>query len=649
VKIPGPRIGVYVCHCGLNIAGVINVKEVVEYAKKLPNVVVSRDYVFMCSAPGQNLIKEDIEKEKLDRVVVAACSPSMHEPTFRAALEDGGLNPYLLEMVNIREHSSWVHSKEKEAATEKAKDLIRMAVMRASLLEPLEKIKTPVENKVLVIGGGISGLRAALDLAERGFFVHLVERSPVLGGKTPRISLVRGGKSGREILAPILEKISSSEKIRLHLNSEVKSVDGSIGSFKVKVLKRPRFVNERCNLCGKCEEVCPIEVENEFEFGLNKRKAIFLPYKGSYPEIYAIDQEVCTKCGECVKVCEPGAINLEEAEEEFNLEVGAIIVAAGHDYYEPPKGEYSYGLSSKVITTLQLERLLSDDGPTGGELIVDGERPESVAFIHCVGSLGTTPSSKEYCSRMCCYASLKNALRIKKKYPKTKVFVLHKDIRTYGLDEDIYWDSLEEFVRFLRFEDPPLVRVKDGKLEIEVFEVNLQERLLIPVDLVVLSVGMVSPRGLDELSSILKISCGPEAFLKEAHLKLRPVESLSDGIFLAGSVTGPKDVIESIISGSAAASKAAGVVSKEEVEVEPIVAEVNEDLCSGCGICVSLCPYGAISIKEKEGKRLAEVDPMKCKGCGSCAASCPSGAMQQKHFKDRQIMAEIVSLREVMV
>lgn len=649
MKIPGPRIGVYVCHCGLNIAGVINVKEVVEYAKKLPNVVVSRDYVFMCSAPGQNLIKEDIEKEKLDRVVVAACSPSMHEPTFRAALEDGGLNPYLLEMVNIREHSSWVHSKEKEAATEKAKDLIRMAVMRASLLEPLEKIKTPVENKVLVIGGGISGLRAALDLAERGFFVHLVERSPVLGGKTPRISLVRGGKSGREILAPILEKISSSEKIRLHLNSEVKSVDGSIGSFKVKVLKRPRFVNERCNLCGKCEEVCPIEVENEFEFGLNKRKAIFLPYEGSYPEIYAIDQEVCTKCGECVKVCEPGAINLEEAEEEFNLEVGAIIVAAGHDYYEPPKGEYSYGLSSKVITTLQLERLLSDDGPTGGELIVDGERPESVAFIHCVGSLGTTPSSKEYCSRMCCYASLKNALRIKKKYPKTKVFVLHKDIRTYGLDEDIYWDSLEEFVRFLRFEDPPLVRVKDGKLEIEVFEVNLQERLLIPVDLVVLSVGMVSPRGLDELSSILKISCGPEAFLKEAHLKLRPVESLSDGIFLAGSVTGPKDVIESIISGSAAASKAAGVVSKEEVEVEPIVAEVNEDLCSGCGICVSLCPYGAISIKEKEGKRLAEVDPMKCKGCGSCAASCPSGAMQQKHFKDRQIMAEIVSLREVMV
>lgn len=643
-----PRIGVYICHCGLNIAGVINVKEVAEFAKKLPNVVVARDYVFMCSAPGQDLIKEDIKKYKLNRVVVAACSPSMHEPTFRGVLREAGLNPYLLEMANIREHSSWVHPEEPEAATEKAKDLVKMAVAKVRLLEPLEDIKVAVEPSALIIGGGVSGLRAALDLAERGVQVYLVERSPTLGGWAGLLGrLAHTERKGWEVVKNLVEAVARNPRINIYTCSEVVKLDGSIGNFEATIKRRPRYVDMRCTKCGRCEEICPVEVPNEYEAGLTSRKAIYLPAKWAYPSIYAIDEDACTRCGKCVEVCEPKAINLDEKPEEFKVKVGALILAAGFKPYEPEKGEFGYELSKRVITLLQLERLLDEAGPTGGRLVVDGVEPKSIAFILCVGSLSTTPRAAPYCSRVCCSASLHSALKIKELDPEIDIYVIHKDIRTYGrLDERLYERASESFVKFVRFEEAPEVRVKDEGLEVEVYDTIMQERLLIPVDLVVLAVGMTPAEGLDELVRVVKVGCGPEGFVREAHAKLRPVEAPADGIFLAGTVSGPKNVAESIASGDAAAAKAAALAMKAEVVVEPIVARVDEDLCSGCGVCEAMCPYGAVTIQVKEEKRVSVIDEALCKGCGTCGAACPSGAIQQSSYKDDQIRAQIIALFE---
>jgi len=569
------RIGVYICHCGLNIAGVVNVKEVVEYVKTLPNVVVAKDYVFMCSAPGQAMIKEDIKKHKLNRVVVAACSPSMHEPTFRGVLSDAGLNPYLFEMANIREHCSWVHPDDKEAATEKAKELVRMAVAKARLLEPLEKIKSAVRPAVLVIGGGVAGLRATLDLIERGFDVYLVEKRSVLGGNAVKLGeLAYTTLTGKDVVNSLVEKIKDNPKAHIFLNSEVEKVDGSIGDFKVTVVRR-----------------------------------------------------------------------LEEGKEEkIELNAGAIIVAIGYDPYEPAIGEYGYKTTDKVVTLFQLMDILSEDGPTKGELLIGGIRPKSLAFILCVGSLSTTPNAKPYCSRMCCSASLKTILKIKEKYPDIDVYVFYKDMRTYGKEEDLYWKAIENEVKFIRFDEAPSVKPRDKFVEVEAFDTTIQERIAIPVDAVVLANGMVPAADIEKIRVMLKIGCGADGFLKEAHLKLRPVEALTDGIFLAGVATGPKNIIESVASGSAAAAKAATIVTKEEIEVEPLIARVNEDVCSGCGVCAALCPYEAITIEVKEdGKRISKVNSMLCKGCGTCAAACPSGAMQQSGFKDNQVMAQVVA------
>lgn len=644
------RIGVYVCHCGLNIAGVIDVKDVVQYAQSLPNVVVAKEYIFMCSAPGQELIKEDIEKCKLNRIVIAACGPEMHEPTFRAVLEEAGLNPYVLEMVSIREGSSWVHYDNPKAATEKAKDMVRMAVARARNLEPLEKMRGEVKQRALVVGGGIAGLTSALDLAERGFEVHIVEKKPALGGHAARMGQlsVEGRRiTGKDLVNYLVERIKNNPNIHVYTNAEVIKVDGSIGNFTITVKIKPRYVSDKCTSCGKCVEVCPITAPNEYEYGIGERKAIFLPFEGAYPNQYVIDPGTCTFCGKCVEVCPENAINLDEKEREVTIEVGGIILATGHDPYEPPIGEYGYGLSPKVITLHQLKRLLSEDGPTKGELIIDGKRPKNIVFISCVGSLGTTPNANPYCSRMCCSASLIEALHIREKYPDTQVFFVHKDVRTYGKDEKLYWNAIESLVKFVRFEESPKVTVDDGEVKVEVEESTIQEKLVIPADLVVLVTGMTPPKGIEELRSLFKVGCGGDGFLKEAHLKLNPVESLTGGIYLAGTATGPKSIAESIVAGSAAAAKAASLLSKDAIEVEPIVAVVDENKCSGCGICVSICPYGAISLEKREdGTRVSKVDPMLCQGCGTCSAACPSAAIQQNGYKDKQIIPQILAVFE---
>jgi heterodisulfide reductase subunit A len=642
-----PRVGVFVCHCGLNIAGTIDVKKVVEYARTLPHVADAKEYVFMCSAPGQGLIKEDIKKCDLNRVVVAACSPGMHEATFRASIAEAGLNPYLLEMANIREQCSWVYL-DKQKATETAKDLIRMAVAKARLLEALEELRVGVEPTSLVLGGGVAGLRASLDLAERGYRLHLVEKLPTLGGRAARLGkLAHVDIRGADVVGSLISAVTSNPNVTVHVNSELVDLEGSVGTFRAKIRTAPRFVNEKCTLCGECFRVCPIEVPNEYEFGLSKRKAIYLPFKEAYPRISVIDPEACTRCGECVKVCEPGAIILDQEGEEVDVAAGAITLATGFQPYEPPEGEYGYRRSEKVLTLFQLERLLDEDGPTGGELKLAGSTPRSLAFIMCVGSLNTTESAHPYCSRMCCASSLKNMLRIKERYPETEIYAIYKDIRTYGRgDEQLYERTTERLVKFIRFEAPPKVKLHSDRVDIEVYDTTLQEDLLIPADAVVLAVGMSPSADLDKVRAVVKTGCGPEGFLREAHLKLRPVEAPADGIFLAGSVTSPKNIVESVMAGGATAAKTAALFGKKEVKIEPIIAEVNEEICSGCAICIAMCPYGAISRKEKGEKKVAQVDKALCKACGTCVAACPSGAMQQAGFKDIQVMAQVVALSE---
>jgi len=635
------RIGVYVCHCGTNIAGVVDVEEVTKYASTLPNVVVARNYVFMCSEPGQQLIKEDIAKHKINRVVVAACSPSLHEPTFRNVVKEAGLNPYLFEMVNIREHCSWAHT-DRRKATEKAKDLIRMGVAKARELEPLEEIRINVTKKALVIGGGIAGLRAALDLARTGYIVYLVEKRPTLGGHTARIPFIRYlGVRGDDLVSSIIKELTSLPNVKIYTNAEVVSMEGGVGSFRIRIRVRPRYVDARCNLCGECVKVCPVETSNEYEYGVGTRKAIYLPYQEAYPRIYVIDPDICTRCGECVKVCPLRAIDLADKERFEDMEVGTVILATGYDPYEPERGELGYKLSKKVITLFQLERILDEKGPTKGVLRIDDTVPRTIVFISCIGSLSTSLRAGRYCSRMCCSTMLSSALKIRELVPESYIYVIHKDIRTYGYDEDLYWSALEKDIRFIRYEELPEVRVSGDRVEVIVRDVTIGEKISIPADLVVLVNGMVQSRFLRELLNVVRVSCGDEGFVREAHVKLRPVDAASEGIYLAGAVTGPKSVIESIIHASAAAARASTVLSKDQVYAEPIIANVNEDLCSGCLVCVGMCPYNAISTKETNGRRVAYVNPALCMGCGTCAAACPSGAMQQQGFKDRQIFAQI--------
>jgi len=642
-----PRVGVFVCHCGMNIASTVDVKKVVEYAKTLRNVADAKEYVFMCSAPGQDLIKEDVKKCNLNRVVVAACSPGMHEATFRASIVEAGLNPFLLEMANIREQCSWVQL-DKQKATEVAKDLIRMAVAKARLLEPLEELRVSVEPTSLVLGGGVAGLRASLDLAERGHKLHLVERLPTLGGKAARLGkLAHVDIRGADLVGSLVRAAVSNPNIRVHVNSELVDLEGSVGTFKAKIRTAPRFVDEKCTLCGECFRVCPIEVPNEYEFGVSKRKAIYLPFKEAYPPIPVIDPKACTRCGECVKVCKPGAILLDQKGTEADVAAGAITLATGFEPYEPPEGEYGYRRSEKVLTLFQLERLLDEDGPTRGELRLGGSTPRSLAFIMCVGSLGTTEKAHPYCSRMCCASSLKNMLRIKDRYPETEIYALYTDIRTYGRgDEELYEKTAERLVKYVRFEESPKVNLHSDRIEIEVYDATLQENLLIPVDAVVLAVGMSPSTDMEKVRAIVKTGCSPEGFIREAHLKLRPVEAPADGIFLAGSVTSPKNIVESVMAGGASAAKTAALFSNKEVRIEPIIAEATEEICSGCAICIAMCPYGAISRKQKGEKMVAKVDKALCKACGTCVAACPSGAMQQSGFKDIQVMAQIAALTE---
>ena len=643
VTIEEPKIGVYVCHCGINIAGVVDVEAVKDYAATLPNVVVSEEYKYMCSDPGQSLVQNDIKQKGINRVVVAACSPRLHEPTFRRAIKEAGLNPYLFEFANIREHDSWVHMNEPEAATEKAKDLVRMDVAKARLLESLESETVGVTNQALVIGAGVAGIQSALDLGDMGFKTYLVEKNPTIGGRMAQLDKTFPTLDcSMCILAPKMVDAGKHENIELLAYSEVKEVDGYIGNFKVKVERKPRYIDEEtCVGCGSCSDVCPIEIPNYFDEGTGMVKAAYIPFPQAVPLVATIDKDYCIECHLCDTACERGAIKHDQEPEEIELDVGTIIVATGYDPYDPSeKKEWSYEDSENVITGLELERYINASGPTQGHVVKpsDGEKPKSVAFIQCVGSRDEQ-INKPYCSRVCCMYAMKNAQLIKDHEPDTEVTIYYMDIRAFGKGfEEFYKRSQEKYgIKFIRGRPATVLENPDQSLTIRSEDTLLGKVTEFDYDMVVLSVGLQPPEGAETLRQTLGISKSADGFLMEAHPKLRPIDTLTDGVYLAGVSQGPKDIPDAVAQASGAAARAAIPMIKGEVEIEPIVASVDTDVCGGCEVCIELCPFGAIERIDEQ----AHVNIALCKGCGTCVAACPSGALEQAHFKTAQIMAQI--------
>lgn len=623
------RIGVYICHCGTNISATVDVEKVQDYASNLPNVVVARDYPYMCSDPGQNLIKKDIRSEKLNRVVVASCSPRIHEVTFRRTCEEAGLNPWLLEMANIREQCSWVH----EDGTDKAKDLIASAVARSSLAEPLIAEKVGVIPNALVIGGGIAGIYAALDLADKGFHVYLVEKSPTIGGHMLQLDKTFPTLDCSAcILTPKMVEVDMHEDIDLITYAEVKEIGGYVGDFHVRIEKKPRYVDEeKCKGCIEdCSSVCKISCKSEFDL-ISERKAIYIPSAQAIPMVARIDDEHCIGCRLCEYACKEDAIDYFQIPEQIELKVGVIIVATGYDLFPcETKPEYGYGYEN-VLTSLEFERLVCASGPTEGEIVINGEKPKDVVFISCVGS---RCKEHEYCSRVCCMYTAKHAHQVREKIPDANITVFYTDIRAFGDGfEEFYERVRSESINYKRREldDPISVREADDKLLVESGDDELK------ADLVVLATGLI-PRGdMDELSRTLKVLRSSDGFFLEAHPKLQPVDTAIDGIFLAGCCQSPKDIPDSIAQACGAAAMASYVLSKKEIETEPVVAVVDENICVGCRTCEGVCEFGALHFDETTMK----VNEILCKGCGSCAATCPNGAIEMKHFQDDQIFAQI--------
>ncbi len=639
------KIGVYICHCGVNIAATVDVESVKAFAQTLPRVAIVRNYQYMCSDPGQDLIKNDIRQLGLDRIIVAACSPRMHEITFRNTIRTAELNPYFIEIANIREQCSWVHPN-KEEGTEKAMDLIASAVAKVSLHESLEETEVGVTPAVLVIGGGIAGIQASLDVAHSGFEVYLVEKSPVLGGHVAQMDRTFPDlEETTAFLSPKMEQVKKHPLIHLLPQSELEGVEGFVGNFKVRVKHTPRYVNpEKCNCCKKCEEVCPVKVPSEFNMGLTERTAIYLPSPFAIPFSYLIDSNHCLylqtgECGKCREACPEGAIRFEEVGIIFQVEVGTIIVATGYDIFDPRiKPEFGYGLYKNVITALELERLISKMGPTQGKIEANGKKAENIVFIQCVGSRDKTVNN-EYCSRVCCMFTAKQASLVRDLLPEARITVCYMDIRAFGKGCEEFYEAVQKKGILYRKGIPSEIYQRSGKLIVKAEDELLGEPYEEEADLVILATGLTQRRDADRLRNLLKLSHGPDRFYLEAHPKLRPLDTAVDGIFLAGACQGPKDICDTIAQAHGAASRATIPLFAEKVMIEPITAVVDHLICSGCGLCEQICEYRVLKIDPY--RNVMTVNEALCKGCGACGATCPSGAISLRHFKIEQIIAQI--------
>ena len=655
------RIGVFICHCGENISATVDCGKVAENASKIPGVAFSTDYKYMCSDPGQTKIKDAIKEHHLDGVIVSACSPRMHEPTFRKACAEAGLNEYMCEMANIREHCSWVHEKG-DATTQKASDLVRTLVEKVKNNAPLTSIKVPVSKTAVVIGGGVAGIQAALDIANAGHQVILVEKEPSIGGHMSQLSETFPTLDCSQcILTPRMVEVAQNPNITLHTYSEVESLDGFIGNFKVRIRKKAKSIDEKlCTGCGLCTTKCPTKkIPNEFELGMANRPAIYVPFPQAVPNKPVIDRVNCRyfttgKCKVCEKLCPTQAIRFDQQDEIIEVDAGAIVLATGFNVlktnYFP---EYGYGKYKDVINGLQFERLASASGPTQGEIRrpSDGKVPKKVVFLACAGSRDPAKGIP-YCSKICCMYTAKHAMLYKHKVHEGTPYVFYMDIRSAG-------KSYDEFVRRAIEDDGAKyirgrvanIYEKDGKLIVKGADTLMGGRPVeIEADMVVLATAGVANEGSETLAQKLHVSYDAYHFFAEAHPKLKPVETNTAGIYLAGACQAPKDIPESVASASGAAAKVIGLFSKDELTREPIVAKVSEKTCMGCALCGSICPYQAIGhkeIKDRSGriiKVVADINPGLCQGCGTCVAFCRSKSIDLDGFSNQQVFAEVEAL-----
>lgn len=655
------RIGVYTCQCGGNIGDIIDCQAVSDTLANLPDVVVSRTDLSLCSDAGQALIEEDIQKLGVNRVVIGACAPSLHEKTFRATVARAGLNPYLYYHVGLREQNSWVHHDNPAAATEKALKLMTMGIAKARLLESLAAIALRAERHALVVGGGIAGLRAAYDVARRGIQATIVEKSAFLGGHMAQLDAVfPSGALARDELSGLIKAVTTHPLITIYTGAEVEQVSGYVGDYQVTIRQTPRGVSAQFKGLQAAIAACPEEVADPFNYGLTTRKAIYLPYEGCYPPVPAIDWAHCTRCGRCQEASGSG-ISLDDTPTRLHLNVGAVVMATGFKPYEPHPGEYGYGIFPEVITLPQMIRLLGLTRPDAQGLEWAGHPIRNVVMIHCVGSRqieGIHQPQEDgqvnnYCSRICCTVALHTANQLRSRFPGVHLFDIYEDMRTYGRGHELYYtQASQQMVRFIRMHNdempevvaappdagyPLLVRVKDY--------LTWGTQLEVPTDMVVLAVGMM-PNPVDDLVQLLKIARGTDRFLLEVHPKLRPVETSVPGVVLAGTAQGPMTIQESCAAASAAAAKVAALLGQGYVELEPFVATVDPELCEGSGECVQVCRYeGAIEVQtvNLDGRSVqrAVISPANCAGCGCCVSACPNRAIDLQGWTLKQYEAMV--------
>ncbi len=641
------RIGVYICHCGGNISDTVDVAKVKEAASKLDGVKIAETYEYVCSDPGQELIAKGIKEHGLNRIVVAACTPKMHLDTFRQNVKSAGLSPYFLEMANVREQCSWVHDN-KEAATAKAIDLIRGAVERSKHLQPLEPKNMPVNRDVLVIGGGVAGIMTSIELADKGFKVYLVERSPSIGGHMAQLSKTFPTLDCSQcILTPKMVNASQHPNIEIITMAEATAIEGTPGNYRVLITKKPRYVDAGCTACGECAKKCPVKVPSEFEAGLLERKAIYTPFKQAVPRTYTIDTEHClyfTKgvCRVCEKFCKAHVVNFNQKEETIEVDVGAVVAATGFEQIAPKMlEEYSYGLHPDVVTNLQFERLMLQ----GLHKPSNGKPPKKVAFVLCVGSrmITTNRKGEEYCCKIGCMAAIKQALLLLKSFPEAEPWIFYTDIRADGKGyEEFYAKALEHNVKFVRGRVAEVNPAGEDKIMVRAEDTLLGEDVEGLFDLVVLSVAITPHPTATELSKKLGIQLSGDNFYSERHFKLRPVDSHREGVFLAGCALSPKDVRETTLEAMATASRVATFVGKGEISVSPEVAYVIAEKCDGCGVCIKVCPVGAIT----SAAGGVTINPISCIGCGVCVPRCPRQALDLLHSTDEQLMAQIQGVSE---
>ena len=667
------RIGVFVCHCGTNIAGTVDVAKVAEELGKVNGVVYSTHYTYMCSSAGQKMIEDKIHELNLTGVVLCSCSPRMHEKTFRSCAERAGLNAYKVEVANIREQCSWV-MKEMGDATEKAIALGKAAVAKTILDTPLIEGETPMTKRALVIGGGIAGITAALDIADAGFPVDIVEKDYTVGGKMAKLDKTFPTLDCAScIVTPKMTEVSQNPNIRILSYSEIAGVKGYIGNFEVDIKRHPRYVDEtKCTGCGACIEKCPNKkVPNAFNLNLNNRKAIDIPFAQAVPKVAAISADYCLHmkglkngkdnvCGFCEKACAAGAINFHQEETMLTEKYGAIIVATGYNPISLEKfDEYAYSQSPDVVSSLEFERLCNASGPTNGHLLrpSDGKEPKNIVFVQCVGSRCSADSAKghEYCSKICCMYTAKHAILTRDHYPDTNITVFYIDVRTPGKNfDEFYRRAVEQYgVHYIKGQVGKVTPLSDGTLDVQGSDLILNRQVHIKADMVVLAASIEADKSARPLATMLTTSMDNNDFFLEAHAKLRPVESPTAGIFLAGCCQGPKDIPETVAQSSGAAAKAICLLVKDKLKNNPCTANPNENACNGCGQCANVCPYGAISYIEKDfrgpnrttiTRRVSQVNKAMCHGCGACTVACPSGAMDLLGFSNKQILAEVDSV-----